>query len=124
MAAPVPQTGAGNVTTASNNSATSLVFTKPSNTADGDLLVCMVYFRNSGSAGSAPAGWSSSARSGLTLATHMTWDKYITSASGEAATYTFTTPNGSNRCLGIMFRVTGARPTSFENAVSTVQTTA
>jgi hypothetical protein len=124
MAAPVPQTGAGNVTTASNNSATSLVFTKPSNTADGDLLVCMVYFRNSGSAGSAPAGWSSSARSELTLATHMTWYKHITSASGEAATYTFTTPNGSNRCLGIMFRVTGARPTSFENAVSTVQTTA
>lgn len=124
MAAPVAQTGAGNVATASTNSGTSLVFTKPSNIADGDLLVCMVYFRNGGSAGSAPAGWYSSARSELTLATHMVWFKNITSAAGEAATYTFTTPNGSNRAAGVMFRVTGAKASTSEHSVGTVQTTA
>lgn len=104
-------TGAGNVTTTATTTATasSVVLGKPSNTADGDLLVAFVYFRNSGGTVTAPSGWTQLGPLNTTNETFAAYSRPIPSAAAESATtYTWSTSGGSSRANGILFRVTGA----------------
>ncbi|MBX6382013.1 MAG: hypothetical protein IRZ07_03415 [Microbispora sp.] len=106
--APVAQTGAGNVTTASSASAVGLTASKPANISDGDLLWAVLYHRNSNGTITAPSGWSIAKTDG----SNGTWcfaTKPVPSAAGETATsYTFNNNQGSARCVLMVGRITGA----------------
>jgi hypothetical protein len=110
--APVAQTGAGNVTTATVGASTSggVTIAKPANVADGDLLVAVVNHANSGgSYSTVPSGWTA----GTTHNTNRTsgvWYKAVPSAAAETATdYTWATSDtGSGRMGGLIVRITGA----------------
>jgi len=108
--APVAQTGAGNVTTATAGSAQSVTIAKPTTVADGDLLVAIVNAANSGGTWtSVPSGWTAITATS-TNRTAGVWYKPVPSASAETATdYTFGhTGAGSSRMGGLIVRVTGA----------------
>jgi len=105
---PTALTGAGNFTSATASTAGSLTIAKPSNVANGDLLVAHVRFQNSGQTISSPAGWTS-VNSFTTNWSHAVFIKYIPTASAETATdYAFTVASGTARWVGAIFRVTGA----------------
>lgn len=117
MTAPVAQTGAGNVVTNSTASASSIAANKPANVADGDLLVAAVFFRNASGTVTPPSGWALLGTLNTTNETFGLYYKYIPTASGEAATsYSFSTTGGASRNLIIIFRVTGAVPSSPQDA--------
>lgn len=106
-------TGAGNVTTANNGAASSITVNKPANTADGDLLVAFVYFRNSAGTITTPAGWTALGPANTVDETFVAYYKPIPTASAEAATtYVFSSSAGSSRTVGVIFRVTGANLTT------------
>lgn len=110
--APVAQTGAGNVTTATIGSGSSLTIGKPSSLADGDFLVAILNHANLGATWTTvPAGWTSPTGGIYTAArTSGIWGKPIPSAAAEtAADYTWAaTGAGSARMGGLIVRVTGA----------------
>jgi hypothetical protein len=103
-------TGAGNVTTANAPVAAAITVSKPSNTADGDALVAFVYFRNANGTLAPAAGWTLLGPANTTFETFAAYIKPIPVAASESATdYTFSvTGTGSQRCAGMIFRVTGA----------------
>ncbi|HEX6969482.1 MAG TPA: hypothetical protein VF174_11830 [Micromonosporaceae bacterium] len=110
MASPVAQTGAGNVTTATQGSAQSITVAKPANLTDGDLMVAVVQAANGGGTWTTvPAGWDevTVTSSGRTAGV---WVKAIPSAAAETASdYTFShTGAGNSRMGGLIVRVTGA----------------
>lgn len=123
LMAVVVQTGAGNVTSAVASSATAITVSKPSNTADGDLLLALVVSRNGDSGySSVPSGWtlvpgqpSIPAGSGS-----MRWySKPIPSAAAETATdYTWSGATVSGRVAAIIVRVTGWHPSTPVDALS------
>ncbi|MGK2898599.1 MAG: hypothetical protein ACSLE9_07910 [Burkholderiaceae bacterium] len=104
MPAPVAQSAASNV------GSTTVVITKPSGVADGDVLVACVSIRAANtSAWSAPDGtWTSLGEisDGDEVTSEVFW-KPITNAAGEAASYTFTYGAGGKTSGGII-RVSGA----------------
>ena len=113
MAAPVAQAGAGNVeTAASSGNVTSQPVDKPANLADNDLLLVATGFQNGATSDhtSAPDGtWvrlspviSTTDHRGTSL-----WGKFISSASGEPASYTFSTSAAAGRAGLVAQRVTG-----------------
>lgn len=107
--AAAPLTGAGNVTSGAANTGTTLTINKPANLADGDLLVAVVGARASSAVYTTPpTGWTrvdpnvdNTAAGVIRL-----YYKKITTASGEAASYTWA-GGASGRHAGVMFRVTG-----------------
>jgi hypothetical protein len=111
-------TGAGNVTTASAGVASSVTLTKPSNTADGDVLVAALYWRNSAGTPAPPSGWAQIGPLNTTFETFGLYAKAIPSAAAETATdYAFpVTGTGSQRVAGIMFRVLGGNLTTIQDA--------
>lgn len=108
-------TGAGNVTTAVNGAANTVSISKPSNVADGDLLVAFVSFRNSGGTITTPAGWTALNPVNTTNETFSAYYKTVPTASAETAvTYAFSSSAGSSRAAGTIFRLTGADLTSVQ----------
>lgn len=106
IAAPL---GAGNVVTGSAGSVNNITLAKPSNTADGDVLVAFVSFRNSGGTITAPSGWTALGPLNTTNQTFGAFYKAVPTASAESATsYAFSTSAGSSRVAGAVFRLTGA----------------
>lgn len=106
--APLARTGAGNVTSSNNASTTSLTITKPSNTADGDLLIAVIYQRNTSATLSGPAGWSWAKQENGNGTFGIAYKAIPTAASETATNYTFSTSAGANRMVGGIIRVTGA----------------
>lgn len=117
------QSGAGNVTSGVASSATAVTVNKPSNTADGDLLLALVVSRNGDSGySSVPSGWtlvpgqpSIPAGSGS-----LRWySKPIPSAAAETATsYTWSGASVSGRVCAVVGRVTGWHPSTPIDAIS------
>jgi hypothetical protein len=112
------QAGAGNVTTAVNVATASLACNKPSNIADGDLLLCAGFFRNASGTITIPSGWTQIGVLNQTSGTWGTWYKPIPLASVESGTssYTFSTSAGSGRTLLGITRITGANLSSVEDS--------
>jgi len=110
---------AGDFTTSISTSSASAVLNKPTNIADGDLLVAFIYCQTSGGSITAPAGWSLLSADFSSPRTCGWYYKPIPSAAGEAPTsYTFTYSTGS-RNVNVLFRVTGADLTNTVDVVST-----
>lgn len=119
----VVQTGAGNVTTINGQSVSSVTVAKPANVADGDLLIALVYARNTGATLSAPAGWSWAKQDNVN-ATYGLAYKPIPTAAGETATnYAFSTDGGAGRMTAGVARVTGADLSSTIDATGTTSGT-
>lgn len=113
MAAPVALTGAGDLTTATQQAASSITANKPTNTSDGDLLLAAFFHRNSRADTTSitvPSGWSALGSVNVLDETFGLYAKPIPSAAAETATsYTWTvTVGGSGRCMLAIFRVVGA----------------
>jgi hypothetical protein len=90
------------------NPTASLVFNKPSNTVEGDLLLVYLLSNDDPSI-SPPAGWSSKNSGGLgSNLDQATWDVYYKIATGsETSTYTFTL-SPSRIANGLILLVKGA----------------
>lgn len=118
MAAPVAHTGAGNITTATNAASSTITVAKPSNTADGDVLIAAVNSSNTGQTFSTvPAGWTQAVLYNAARTTGVFW-KAIPSAAAETATdYTWQATGGAGRIGAQIFRVTGADGTNPIDAV-------
>ncbi|HMQ36279.1 MAG TPA: hypothetical protein PKA07_01855 [Micropruina sp.] len=109
---PTLLTGAGNATAAAT-SATSLACDKPTNTADGDLLVAYVMFRNTGHTITPPSGWTVVGATENTVFTEGAYVKPVPSAGSESPTsYTWSYSGATARVAIIVARVTGADLTS------------
>lgn len=98
-------------------SASSVVITKPTGTADGDLLVAIIGAIDSISAG--PSGWTLTAGSPATNSQGFDVYCYYKTASSEGASYTWTM-NSSTPCGGVIMRVQFPHGTPFgsENEAS------
>lgn len=112
MAPPAAPNGAGDVTVAVVESGSSATVAKPPNTTDGDFLLAVASFANSGGTWTTvPAGWTSPS-GGIYTANRTSgiWGKPVPSASAETATdYTFAaTGGGSSRGGALIRRITGA----------------
>jgi hypothetical protein len=119
--------GAGNLTTSSETTGTAITINKPSNTANNDLLVAVIYKRVGNDPYSAsPAGWTSvvgPGASGATGGVFVYW-KRISSAGTEPASYSWTGGGSNGRHAGMIFRVTGTHETSPVYQSSTTYTNA
>lgn len=128
MARPIALAGTGNLTsTMYQANTTTVVGTKPANTAVGDLLIAVPYFQNAGSGAmlTAPSGWT---RLGPAYAT--TGDarrpsglyalpvKDAAALSVLPSSWTFSTNMGGARAGIIIFRVTGADLNSYKDSES------
>lgn len=103
-------TGAGNVTTAGAGSGTSISINKPSNTANGDVLVGFVHHRAATTPPTTPpAGWTRVDPSTDNTAAGVIryYYKVISDAGSEPSSYTWAGA-ASGRHAGVIFRVTGA----------------
>lgn len=111
-------TGAGNVTSSTTASGTTISANKPSNTTDKDLLVAVITNRDSTATFTSPTGWLpftpviSTGNSALSA-----YYKYIPTAAGESAisSYPFTMSSGNRAALTI-FRVTGSNSLLVQDA--------
>lgn len=86
---------------ATGTGTTSVTVTKPTGTVDGDLLFAQVYGRNSGgtavSAATAPAGWTQIDTLQINAAiAYVRLTTFYKVASGEGASFTFTTTGYTN----------------------------
>lgn len=109
--APVAHTAAGDVSTATVSSSAVLRVPRPANVADGDLLVGVLFHRNSGGAFTTkPPGWTPFPVAYLSNGVLAAYWRYVTDAAGEPDVYTWRSPNGSARGGAAIFRVTGAAP--------------
>lgn len=102
----------GTPTSAAAASAAALSLTKPGGLADGELLYAATMFRNSpvdaATTAVAPAGYTLLDPHLENNGQNEAWRKGIASAAAETATsYSFTTTQGSNRCCGLLARVSG-----------------
>jgi hypothetical protein len=120
--AAVAQTSAGDTDFITSNSAASLAVPKPTNTANGDVLWVVCYFRNSSANLTAPAGWTWAQRDGSngTLGFAV---KAVSNAGTEPSTYTFSTDGGANRCVAMIGRITGADTSNPVDAVGAASAT-
>lgn len=122
MIANVPNE-AGDTATGASNTGTSITLNKPTNTADGDLLVAAVYTRAGGAPYTTPpAGWTViDPVPDITAAgiVRLYW-KRVTSASGEPINFTWA-GGGSGRHVGVITRVLGttASPVDLAGAAAT-----
>jgi hypothetical protein len=113
-----PPTGAGNVTSGTGTSGTTLSTNKPSNLADGDLLLLVGYKQTNGTY-TTPSGFTliykavSASTRGFAV-----YAKPITSASGEASTYSIVTSESSSRWGIVAFRLPGMASTYLDAAPS------
>lgn len=106
--------GAGNLTSSNEGTGTAITINKPSNTANGDLLVAVVYKRSGTDPySSPPAGWTlvTGPGGGVTGGVFTYW-KRITDAGGEGASYSWTGGGTNGRHAGLVFRVTGTHTSS------------
>lgn len=109
--------GAGNVTSVNAGSSSSAVLPKPTNTADNDVLVAWVVFRNSSGTITTPAGWIQLGPGCFDNGTAVAYYKPIPSAVAETpTTYTFSTSAGASRMTATMIRVTGLNLASIPDA--------
>lgn len=114
-------TGAGNVTTAQNSAANNITVSKPSNTADGDLLVCAFFHRNSGGTITPPSGWTLAGTLNTTNETFGLYYRAVPSAAAETATtYNFATSAGSSRVLAVCFRAVGVNLSAITDAAGSL----
>jgi hypothetical protein len=121
--AAVALTGAGNVTTATVNSGTSLVITKPANVADGDYFVALIHYSITAGTQSTPSGWTQQ-QGENTSRSYYVYTKPIPSAAAETDTdYTWNMTGGAGRLVGAITRVTGAHATTPLDANGTATTT-
>lgn len=103
-----PPTGAGNVTTGSGTSGTTLTTNKPSNLADGDLLLLTVYKQLGGTTFTTPSGFTLlyTATAASTRGFRV-YAKAITNAAGESSTYSVTASDGTSRWIMVANRLPG-----------------
>jgi hypothetical protein len=94
----------GEASTLNYSVRTNMVFTKPANTVENDILLCTLCINNT-TAPTPPAGW---VQIGSTVNTGgVYWYSYWLRAGGsEGASYTWTRAT-SNSCSGIMKRFSG-----------------
>lgn len=96
---------------ASSNSATgtgSVVITKPSGLAEGDLMVAFIADASYANVPDTPSGWTKIIEHTGDLSMTITAFAKIASSGDAAATnFTFTHPNGSATLGGILYRITG-----------------
>jgi hypothetical protein len=105
---PVALTGAGNLTTTTSVSSSSATVTKPSNLADGDLMIAVIYFQTAGGTVTVPSGWTLLAS--WSIRTGGIYAKAVPTASAESGnpSYVWSSSAGVGRMTGTIFRVTGA----------------
>lgn len=116
---PKAMTGTGNVTTATNTSATSLTANKPANVTDGDLLWAVFFHATNSGTITPPAGWTIHKTEGGN-GTFCFATKPIPSASAESATtYAFSTNQAAARCTLQVGRIVGADLSSTIDVVGT-----
>jgi len=102
------QTGTGNITQAQSNSTASLACNKPTNLADGDLLIAHALFRNTAGVLTAPAGWTVIGAQESTAFTEAVYYKTVPTASAVAETsWTWSTNAGSGRANITIVRISG-----------------
>jgi hypothetical protein len=112
MAASLVGTGTGNVTTNSGASGTGVVVNKPANLANDQLIVALVYTRNSGATFTPPVGWTALGYVGNNCG-FAAYGRYVHTASAETATtYTFTAST-SSRWATEAFLVAGVNSNTF-----------
>ena len=111
-------TGAGNVTTVSQASVSSMYLPKPGNLADGHVMVAFVFFRNASGTITTPSGWVLLGTVNTVDETFAAYAKPVPTASAEsgATTYTFSTSAGAGRALGILALGSGYDLTSLQHA--------
>lgn len=110
-------TGAGNVTYATSGAGSTITLSKPTNTADGDLLVAACYWRNASGTPTPPSGWTLLGVLNTTYETFGMWYKAVPTASAETATtYDFAISTGTQRIVGIMFRVIGVNLSAIQDS--------
>lgn len=103
MAADVPGTGS-DFTVAANTGSTTIAVTKPANVVAGDLLIAM--HRATTGAPTNSTGWTEIGSSTVSKL-------YYKIADGsEASSYTFNASSGFGNNRVVLFRVTGADPTT------------
>lgn len=113
MFGPKPMVNAGDTTTASSTSATSLAANKPANVQDLDLLWAVFFHKTAGATITAPAGWTIHKSDNAGNATFCFATKPISSAAAETATsYTFSTSGAAARCILHIGRIVGANLSS------------
>jgi len=121
--AAVALTGAGNVTSATVTSGTSLVVNKPGNVADGDYFVALIHYSISAGTMSTPSGWTQQQGENTSRSFYV-FTKPIPVASSESATdYTWNMTGGAGRLCGLITRVTGAHASTPLDANGTATTT-
>jgi hypothetical protein len=120
---PVVHTNTGDITRvpASQSNFTSLTLNKPANTANGDLLVAVVYFQNNGVPApevTAPSGWTRigpaynvSNRPGGIYVLPVPSASALTDAS-----WAWSTSGAAGRTQGVMFRMTDAELDAYADA--------
>jgi hypothetical protein len=113
-------TGAGNVNYVTNAFGSSITLTKPSSIADGDLLVAALYWRNANGTPTVPTSWVLLGTLNTTYETFGLYAKPIPTASGEPADYTWTINTGTQRTLGIIFRVLGANLSAIQDSAGSL----
>jgi len=104
----MPHFASGDYATSSIGAGTSITVAKPTNTADGDLLVAYIYSQASSGTTftTIPSGWT--LRYGLTIRKGGVYTKSISSAAAETATSYTWSGASTGRVIGTIFRVTGA----------------
>lgn len=113
-------TGAGNVNYTTDAFGSSITLTKPSNIADGDLLVAVLYWRNANGTPTVPSSWVLLGTLNTTFETFGVYAKPIPTASGEPADYTWGINTGTQRTLGIIFRVLGANLSAIQDSAGSL----
>lgn len=86
--------------TRADSVSTTVTITKPTGTADGDLLVVALQSDSSHHANSVPAGWTETLVGGGTLPSHGTLDTYYKIASSEGASWDWGYAASSGHILG------------------------
>ena len=96
---------------ASGSSATgtgSVVITKPSGLAEGDLMVAFIADSSYANVPDTPSGWTKIVEHTGDLSMTITaFAKIASSGDAAAANFTFTHPNGSATLAGFLYRITG-----------------
>jgi fibronectin-binding autotransporter adhesin len=113
-----PPTGAGNVTSSTATSGATLSTNKPSNLANGDLLVISGYKQTNGTY-TTPSGFTLLYKAAATSTRGLAvYAKAITNASGEASTYSIVTSESTSRWGMTAFRLPGMASTYLDAAPS------